>query len=101
MESRKITGPQLLTAVRQNDLEKVKQLLRDPDTNVNEKDRDGATALMYAASLGETEIMDELLKSSTINVNAQSRLGTTALMSAIFYDRLQAVNLLVNYTGID
>jgi len=57
---REIDG-MLLDACEDGDLEKVKQLLEN-GADVNAKDKDGLTALMYASYNGHKEVV-ELLKS--------------------------------------
>ena len=50
--------------------------------DVNAKDEDGSTALMWAAQEGHTEAMEMLVATCVADVNAISKDGMTALMFA-------------------
>ena len=58
--------------------EMVAALLAAPGLNVNAADRDGRTALMWAANGGHTEIVTALLAYPGVDVNAADRAGQTA-----------------------
>lgn len=64
-------------------------------TDVNSKDNEGRTALMYAAYNGHAEIMRALIRRGA-DVNIQDNYGRTALMMAASGPFPQAVQLLLD-----
>jgi ankyrin repeat protein len=71
----------LLKAASNGEIEKVRSLL-NKGANVNAKDKDGVTAMMWASEKGQTEIVNILL-SKGAEVNArENNSGMTALMVA-------------------
>jgi ankyrin repeat protein len=71
---------EFLKACRDGDLKKVKQLLKE-GVDVNTKDEDGWTALMYACLKGEKKVAEFLIEKG-VDVNAKDKNGRTALMIA-------------------
>jgi len=71
---------ELLEAIMDGDIERAKSLI-DAGADVNARDIDGWTPLMYAALNGHTEIV-ELLIESGADVNAKGALRGTALLLA-------------------
>lgn len=71
---------QLIDAARDGDYEAVESLL-NAGVDVDAKDNDGWTALMWAAGLGRERIV-RLLLNAGADVNAKNKYGSTALMSA-------------------
>ena len=70
----------LLPSAGNGEAEKVKELL-EKGADVNEKDADGRTALMYASFNGYSEVVNELLKHNA-DVNLTDINGRSALMFA-------------------
>lgn len=70
----------LITAVRQNDLDTVKTILQN-GADINFQNINGATALMIATQNGNATIVHELIARGA-NVNIQSNHHGTALMAA-------------------
>jgi hypothetical protein len=68
-------------------------VLIDNGADVNAKDNDGWTALMYAAFSGYTETAEVLIDNGA-DVNAKDNDGLTALMIAEGNDQTEIVNLL-------
>jgi hypothetical protein len=64
--------------------------------DVNERDNEGSTALMYAAWQGQTEVA-QLLIDAGADVNARSYYGWTALMSASYHGNTEIAQLLLDY----
>lgn len=85
----------LLMAVKSGDIKQVRALLAagaKPDVS----DRQGTTALMYAANLGYTEIVRSLVEAGA-NINLpRKRYGLTALMLAASANHFDIVRLLIS-----
>ena len=71
---------QLIEAAKKGDTVSIKTLL-DAGADVNAKNGNGFTALMWAAGRGHTEIAQALLDAGA-DVNAKGNDGQTALMAA-------------------
>eukprot|EP01119_Soliformovum_irregulare_P008211 TRINITY_DN2129_c0_g1_i1.p1 TRINITY_DN2129_c0_g1~~TRINITY_DN2129_c0_g1_i1.p1 ORF type:complete len:803 (+),score=234.55 TRINITY_DN2129_c0_g1_i1:116-2410(+) len=82
MEQPHADEPPLFTAIKNSDLLKVQQLLRDPKTNVNQKDSLGFTPLHAACVLFsdlDDVILSVILRHKDINVNIENNDGNTPL----------------------
>jgi ankyrin repeat protein len=78
------------------DLDRIKEFL-EAGVNVNVKDQNGTTALMYACIYDNPEIMKFLLENGA-DVNVQDPPGRTALIYASMYDcSFELVKNLVEY----
>src|SRR5436309_2344878 len=92
-------GADLCTAVINNDLPSIKQLLQDGASPhfMNEYHR--TSPLMLAAEAGKLEIVELLLESrpSTSRVDLPNLNGYTALMLALQYRHLEVARLLLKY----
>jgi ankyrin repeat protein len=75
------TPDAVFSAIRENHLSGLKQLLRDK-ANASLADSRGVTPLMYAAQVGSVEAM-RLLVEQGADVNAQNDYGSTALMWSV------------------
>lgn len=74
----------LMIAAFEGHAEIIRLLVERPDLEVNARDADGDTALMYACrSEDRPEVLEALLGSKAIDVNLQDRNGRTALMMAV------------------
>jgi ankyrin repeat protein len=71
----------LYSAIRANDLRKIKAVL-DAGVSANEEGPDGVTPLMAAAEAGSLEAM-KLLLDRGADVNAKNTFGSTALMFSV------------------
>jgi ankyrin repeat protein len=69
----------LFTAVKNNEIKKVKTLLDDGKIDINMVDDDSDNVLMYAALYAQPEIMEMLLKKGA-KVDSRNKSGQTALM---------------------
>eukprot|EP00967_Tisochrysis_lutea_P139979 scaffold255023_cov32-Tisochrysis_lutea.AAC.1 len=76
-----MTLPALIRACNSNDTAACAQLLAAADAKVNEKDKDGMTALMHACSAGHTSFA-RLLVAARAKVDVKDKDGKTALMIA-------------------
>ncbi len=72
---------ELISAVIRNNMQLVRQLL-DQKADINEKDKDGNTALNHAADLGYIEIV-RLLVDKGADLNMKNADGDTPLMKAL------------------
>ena len=83
----------LIDAVRDNDAERVRALLKE-GADPNERDEMGMPALMIAACYGHTECVKALLEGGA-NPNIQSNNGETALMEAANNGHMECVRALL------
>lgn len=84
----------LIRAARSGDVKQVQALLAQ-GANANASDRDGTTALMFAAQQGYTEIV-KVLCDRGADLNLRRKLyGITALMLAAANHRVDALELLL------
>ncbi len=58
-------------------------LIGHPDIRVNEKEKGGNTALLYAVYKGHAEIVRHLVTHRDTDVNEKDREGNTALLVAV------------------
>lgn len=87
-------GLTLIDAVKFGDKKALKRLLGRSDTNLEETNGKGETALILAATLGDYEAMQLLVESGAL-VNAQSALNMTALMAAAQNGDISALRYLL------
>ncbi|KAL4446526.1 hypothetical protein ABPG74_005464 [Tetrahymena malaccensis] len=76
--------------------EAVESLLKF-NANPNIQDKDGNTALHYAASMGQEECCEILLNSNKININQQNCHGETPLIQSIIEGQFNIINMLLNH----
>jgi hypothetical protein len=84
---------ELIKAIEKGDKEKVKELL-DKRAEINIRDNDGWTPLMYASKNNDLEIIKLLLEKGA-NVNLTDKYGQTALILASANGHKEAVELLL------
>ncbi len=95
------SGTALMDAVWQENEEMVRNLI-DGGADVDAKDNDGRTALIYATEKGgyrRNEII-QLLLDRGADINAKDKDGRTALMEAVWQENEEIVQLLLN-SGAD
>lgn len=83
----------LFRASSKGDVKEVRRLL-DQGTNINAREQDGETPLMYAAVEDRTEVVELLIDRGAV-VNAVSLNGQTALARAVAVSRYNTVALLL------
>ncbi|KAI8391245.1 uncharacterized protein BYT42DRAFT_610492 [Radiomyces spectabilis] len=87
-------------AASSGDLEKVTQLLNDkrtrPFIEIDAKDHDGTTPLIYAACFGKAEIAQALLTAGA-NIDIQDSFGWSALMWATSNNHNDLVKILLEH----
>lgn len=88
----------LLQSASKGDLDKVVECLEtmNPFIDINAKDKDGTTSLIYAACFGKFEIAQALLTAGA-QVDDQDLHGWTALMWATTNNHESLVKLLLDY----
>ncbi|KAI2492674.1 serine/threonine kinase [Fragilaria crotonensis] len=91
---------ELIKNARDGYLDKVRDLLQR-GANVNAKDEDGWTALIWASTGGRLELVRVLLNHDGVDVNAKDRWGDTALYRASWYGFVEVVRALLNHNGVD
>ncbi|KUG02592.1 hypothetical protein ASZ90_019960 [hydrocarbon metagenome] len=85
---------ELIRAIKDQDAEKVENLLFNKYVDPNAADKNKTTALMYAVR-GNPEIVQLLLKAGA-DINSQDMLGRTALIEAVICRNVMAVQTLVD-----
>jgi hypothetical protein len=90
----KVAATTIFDATRDNDLEKVRALIKDHPDLAFSKDDNGVTPLHYAAAMG-SEDMAELLLTNRADVNAKANNGMTPLHAAAAMGHRDVVELLL------
>ena len=72
----------LINAARDGNEKEVKRILQLPETEINSRDSQGKTALIWAAYTGNEEIV-QLLLEKFADVKVKANDGSTALLLAI------------------
>ena len=86
---------ELLDAVRDTDVEKVKNLIESRTCNVNYRDGNSRTCLMWAVRSGSMELVTILLEGG-VHIDAKDIKGRTALTWAAECGRTDMVHTLLN-----
>ena len=86
-----------MTAANEGDIETIHSYI-DQHYDVNDKDRDGNTALLLATYQGFPEIV-KLLLAKGADVNAKNKYGDTALMLAVANGDTEISKLLLEHIG--
>jgi ankyrin repeat protein len=90
-------GIALMEAVKSKDVQKLKTLLKDPLTPVEEADEQGFTPLLWSAREGMVEITSLLLNRGANPNHLDSWMGANAGHKAGFWGRSEVMKLLVNH----
>ena len=95
----------LMEAIEHNYRRKyiVKNLLEQPDIDINWQNKDGRCALDIACKNGYTDIIENLLKYNSIEVNLQNNLSRTPLIELLKSDKFstEALAKLLEHPDID
>ncbi len=91
----------LISLVKNNDIDGVRDFLLNETINVNLQDKSNYTALVLASRKNYIEIIILLLEIETINVNLQTKYGGTALMWASRKGYIEVVKLLLEHEDIN
>lgn len=88
--------PSIIEAARSGNLASVKDLLDLGEIDINARDEDGATPLMYAAMGGHYTIAQLLLQHGADVDKHDKASGWTALMQATYYRHISVAKLLID-----
>jgi len=93
---RKIEVGELFNAVTCNNIRLIKELIKEKRVNVNMKNEDGWTAVMYAIvyDYEHTNCIRALIKAGA-DVNAKDKDGFTPLMIASMYGHIDCIRELI------
>ena len=86
----------LISAAMRGDLEETKELLSNPNINVNFCDEKGNSALHWAAYFDEIEVLELLINSPNIDLNLKSKRGNTCLHLAAVANAGKSLIYLLN-----
>ncbi|XP_078367744.1 ankyrin repeat and SAM domain-containing protein 6-like isoform X2 [Oculina patagonica] len=96
IKGQKSVRPSIIQAARSGNLASVKDLLDEGEVDINARDDNGATPLMYAAMVGHSAIVQLLIQNGA-DVDKQDKAsGWTALMQATYYGHKAVVKLLID-----
>eukprot|EP01083_Nonionella_stella_P271271 919174_1 len=84
----------LVDAVEIEDIAAIRNLLSNSETDVNQSDFRGRTALYVAVRKGNMEIVQLILENPNVDVNKASTSGITPLYSAIYDGHTEIVRML-------
>ena len=90
--------PTIVQAVLQGKTRWMKNMI-ESNWNVNRKDKDGHTPLMWASAIGHTEIV-KLLIEANANVNEKNKNGGTSLMNAAYHGHTEIVEILIKADAV-
>ncbi len=94
-DTRDINGINLLmVAANVNNVQLVKFLLKEPDTDVTAVDHDGCTALHAASAAGSLQAVKLLVKHPGVNKDAVDKFGQSALDMAVDWGDKKVVKFL-------
>ncbi|VEN51721.1 unnamed protein product [Callosobruchus maculatus] len=80
-------------AIKNGDLEQVKDIIEKKSVNVNEE-VDGRPLILYAADYGQVDVIDYLITAGA-DVNSKDKHGITAILAAIWEGHKDCVKLLL------
>lgn len=91
----------LVKAMNKNDEKKVWEMLNTPGINVNVKDQEGNTLLIWATKKRNMDIVSLLLEKGGVNLDVQTKdsFNTTPLLHATLSGNINLVNLLLEKLG--
>ena len=92
---------QIIKAAKDDDIKALKKALVQKDADVNAKDGDGRTPLMWACLNGNRGMVKLLLKNAGIKINEKETRGITALMFAAYHGHDKIVQYLLARKEID
>ncbi|XP_056636894.1 myotrophin [Diorhabda carinulata] len=81
-------------AIKNGDLEQVKDIIEKKAVNVNEEVQ-GRPLILYAADYGQADVIEYLI-SAGADVNTKDKFGITAILAAIWEGHKDCVKLLLD-----
>lgn len=93
----------LIAASYEGCIEVVRALLKQEGVDVNIRDNDGETALIWASAKGtkgHLKVVTALLKHDGVDVNIQNIGGWTALIDASYYGHVEVVRALLKHIDV-
>jgi len=98
---KKIIYYPILTSCYRGEIEKVKELLKDPKVDVNQRHGTGRTPLYNACEGGHIEVVKLLLNDKRVEVNSVRDTGATPFWIACSRGYIDIVKLLLNDERVD
>jgi ankyrin repeat protein len=71
-------------------------LLLEAGANINDRDKEGKSALHYASIKGHVEVVKRLLQDKDIHINASDEQSCTALIYAAAHKHTRVIELIVD-----
>merc|ERR1719295_2316585 len=90
----------LVELCKNGDLEGVKAALQS-GADVNTKDENGVTGLIWAVGKNHNSVVELLLNTPNIEVNLKSETGWSALHESVMSYNIEALKLLLNVPNIN
>ena len=91
----------LLNFCKSDDEEKILEILKQEDIDINAYDENHMTCLHYAALHNNIKVIQQLLNIGCINVNSQNSQGNTPLHLAAQHKNALLIDMLLNASSID
>lgn len=92
-----VYGQDIFTAIRNNDLDSVKEMIKNTRSLIEQKDKNLMTPLSFASYYGKNEIVKYLIEAGA-NVNYQrGGDGESALHFAAYFDYIEIAKMLVEH----
>ncbi len=99
MDEPKEVGDQFIAALKENNIEKISDLLRH-DINVDTTNALGYTPLHYAALYGQREGVELLLRKRYVDIFAKNRFNNTPLHKAASTNNIAALTVFLDWVRI-
>jgi len=100
----KTTGSEttpFMMAAHKGHMECLRYLMLLPETDVNEEDKEGFTALLSACKHGSADCVKTLITHPQIKLNVQEKRGRSAWYQACHYGQVDCLKVLVDLTAPD
>ncbi|MDG1437113.1 MAG: ankyrin repeat domain-containing protein [Rickettsiaceae bacterium] len=86
----------LIESIKNKDIKKVQEILKDKAINVNEVDKYEFSALHYAVREGLLDVVDPLIEQGA-EVNLKNKSGATPLIQAVMHNRIDIAAKLLGH----
>ena len=91
----------LLDAAERGDNKTIDILVKECNTDLNYKDRDGRNVLLWATEKGHTSTIDHLVQNHKIDINSTNKYGMNALLWATYNSKNNMIDHLVQNHKMD